>query len=238
LLIAVPDPALALVSATVAATIEAGTGVALHTSGVLPGAVMSPLARRGRRVGSLHPLLSFPSADGPMVELAGAVAAIEGSPTAAGAARRLAQALGMVPVRVAAADKPAYHAAAAVAANLVHILVVAARRQLGKVGFSPRRAAAALTPLVLGSARAALLARGFEALTGPIARGDTGTVASHLDSLAPEVAEAYRALAEYAVPFLVEDRRLDTTCAKALAATLTNHRAYARFRSMPERTGA
>ncbi len=223
LLIAVPDGSLGECAATIAPRLHPDTRIALHTSGLLPGGALQPLADRGCAVGSFHPLLSFPSATGPRIDLEGAVAAIEGAPAAFRAARALARALGMRPRTVTAADRPRYHAAAATAANLAHALVVAAADELTGIGFSRREAAAALAPLVRGSLAAALAAQAWRGLTGPLPRGDVQTVAAHLAALPPEVAAAYRTVAALAVSRLRRAKLLDRGTAERLLAALTGN---------------
>lgn len=196
-LLAVADDALQDTGAALASLLPVTLPrVMLHTSGLHPAAVLAPLADLGVALGSLHPLVAFPSPPAPAPDLTGVWAIIEGDPAAQRAAARLARRLGMKPHRLAAAHKPLYHAAAASAANLTHVLIVAAKELLLECGFSHRQASAALRPLVLGSSAAALGARGFERLTGAIARGDAEAVAAHLHALPPELAATYRALAQ------------------------------------------
>ena len=189
---------------------------------LVPGIALAPLAERGCRVGSFHPLVTFPTSTGVIVPLAGVVAAVEGDDRAVREGFALARALGMRPIRLSANQKPRYHAAAALAANMTHTLVAVARAQLIQVGLSPRLAARALRPLVLGSVEAALLARGFELLTGPVARGDAAAVRSHLEALPGGVANACRALASLAIAGLAEQGLIGEKQAQQLGLALTS----------------
>ena len=229
ILVAVPDSAIPGCAARLAPLLHASTTVVLHTSGLATAEALAPIARSGRSVGSLHPLVSFPSATGPLVNLRGAVATVEGNLAAVRAARQLAAALGMRPIRIAAAAKPAYHAAAALAANMTHVLVATAASTLREVGFSRRAAAAALGPLVAGSTAAALSARGMENVTGPLARGDAEAVAAHLAALPGPAGEAYRAVAALALGALAGQHLLDETRVRELERALTGQTRYARF---------
>jgi predicted short-subunit dehydrogenase-like oxidoreductase (DUF2520 family) len=206
LLLAVPDRAVAACAGSLAERLERAPRVVLHTSGLLPATVLAPLRGRGCSVGSWHPLLSFASATGPLVPLKGAIATVEGDPAAVTAGRRLARRLGMTPHLIDGADKPLYHAAAAVAANLTHVLVAAAREELGRAGFSKSAAARSLRPLVMRSLEEAFAAHGLERLSGPIARGDGATVRAHIGALPPALAACYRAVGRLAVSRL-ESRR-------------------------------
>ncbi len=223
LLIAVPDSAIAECAQDLAGRLHPATSVAIHTSGLVPAAALAPLAAAGCSVAALHPLASFPAAAGPLVALAGVAAAVEGDGPAVAEALRLARALGMRPFKLSGSDKPRYHAAAALAANMTHVLVVTARRLLVECGLSPRAAAAALRPLVAGSLEAALSARGTERLTGPVARADAAAVAADVRALPRRVRPAYRAVAVLAVGDLVRGGLVNAEQARRLLSALTGH---------------
>ncbi|HVN32709.1 MAG TPA: Rossmann-like and DUF2520 domain-containing protein [Thermoanaerobaculaceae bacterium] len=221
ILLAVPDSAIRPCAQRLAPLLDTTTSVALHTSGLLPGAELAPLSKRGCTVGSLHPLVSFPTATGPRVALAGVTATVEGAQKAVRAAQRLARALGMRPVPLSAAAKPRYHAAAALASNMTYALVAAARAQLVRTGLPQRVVTSALRPLVIGTVEAALSARGFEKLTGPIARADAAAVRLHLEALPGRVATAYWAAAWLAIAGLLEQGLISEKQAQELGLALT-----------------
>jgi predicted short-subunit dehydrogenase-like oxidoreductase (DUF2520 family) len=143
---------------------------------------------------SLHPLMSVPHGSPPDV-LRGAGAAIDGtSPRALDVAERLARALGLRPTRVAPADRVAYHAAAAMAANFLVALEAAAEALAATAGVTRQQ----LAPLVLATARQWAELGPEHALTGPIARGDEAVVARHRAEVAartPELLAVWDALA-------------------------------------------
>jgi len=180
----VPDGAIA----EVAATIPTGPWIA-HVSGASPLAALAPHTRRF----SVHPLQTFTRERGPE-QLDGAYAAV----TAEGEEARelafeLARTLGLEPFELADADRPLYHAGAAVASNFLVTLHRAASTLVGAAGAPPE----ALTPLMRRT-----IENGFE-LTGPIARGDWATVDAHLDAIHvrhPELEPLYRVLAEATRP--------------------------------------
>jgi predicted short-subunit dehydrogenase-like oxidoreductase (DUF2520 family) len=221
LLIAVPDPVLGECAASLAPRLHPDTRVALHTSGLLPAAVLGPIADDARAVGAWHPLVSFPTPWGSLAPLDGAVAAVEGSRQAVDAARWLAHRLHMRPLRLAASAKPRYHAAAVIAANLSHVLVVTALAELDRAGVPHLLATEGLRRLVGGSVDAALAARGMERLTGPLARADVAALRSHLDVLPAETAAAYRAVARLAVTALAAGQLLNRRQVHELDAALT-----------------
>ena len=179
-LLAVPDSAIA----GVAQQIPIGPWLA-HVSGATPLAALDPHTRRF----SVHPLQTLSRERGPE-QLDGAWAAVTAeTDEARTAARWLANTLGLHTFDLADADKPLYHAGAAMASNFLVTLHQAAARLLEESG-AP---AEALVPLMTRT-----IENGF-VLTGPIARGDWSTVEAHLTALeerAPDLVPLYRALAE------------------------------------------
>jgi predicted short-subunit dehydrogenase-like oxidoreductase (DUF2520 family) len=194
-LLCVPDEAIAEAAATLAAA-----GVrplfAGHTSGATALDALAPLAAVGAQTFSLHPLQTVPDRE---TDFTAAPCAISGSSAEAlTLARALATELGMRPFEIAEADRVAYHAAAAIASNFLVALQESAAGLLASTGVEDAREL--LAPLVLRTA-ANWSERGADALTGPIARGDTETVERHRDELrrrAPELLDLYDALAERA----------------------------------------
>jgi predicted short-subunit dehydrogenase-like oxidoreductase (DUF2520 family) len=152
----------------------------------------------------LHPLQCLGRPELARAVLPGSRARIEGHPRARSAASALARALGLVPLRLrralSAADRSAYHAAAALASNDVAALWSAAAAILGTIGLPPRAAHAALAGLTRGTLLHLERRGASAALTGPAARGDRATLAAHGASLAAhsgDLAEAHRRLSRY-----------------------------------------
>ncbi len=165
-----------------------------HTSGAIGLRALDAAAARGKETFGLHPLQTITD-DNP--ELIGSSCAVDGSTREASElAESLAQRLGMRPFAIPEEQRAAYHAAAAIASNFLVALEESAAQLLERTGAEDAREL--LAPLVLRSA-ANWAARGPEALTGPIARGDEATVERHLEAIEeemPELLELYRALAE------------------------------------------
>jgi predicted short-subunit dehydrogenase-like oxidoreductase (DUF2520 family) len=181
ILLCIPDDQIA----PVAATIPAGPLVG-HCSGATGLDALAP-----HEAFAVHPLMTV-TARG--ADFAGAGAAIAGStPRALATAQRLADALGLEATRVADADRAAYHAAASIASNFLVTLEGMAERLASTAGISR----AQLAPLVRATVDnwAALGAR--DALTGPVARGDEGTIARQRAAVAqrtPELLGAFDVL--------------------------------------------
>ena len=165
-----------------------------HCSGATPLRELTP-----HEAFSLHPLMTVTDEG---ADFAGAGAAIAGTtPRALELAAELARALGMLPVRVAEADRPAYHAAASIASNFLVTLEAAAERIAGAAGIERGQ----LVPLVRATVENWARLGPERALTGPVARGDEATidrqraavedVAPDLVPLFDELVTATRALA-------------------------------------------
>jgi len=163
-LLCVPDRAIG----GVARSIEPGPWIA-HVSGGTPLAALDPHERRF----SVHPLQTLTLARG-AEQLDGAWAAVTAeTPEAHERALWLAETLGLRPFALADGKRALYHAGAAVASNFLVTLRRAAASLFEEAG-AP---AEALVPLMQRT-----IENGFE-LTGPIARGDSETVARHLEAL-------------------------------------------------------
>jgi predicted short-subunit dehydrogenase-like oxidoreductase (DUF2520 family) len=195
-LLCVPDGEIEAATESVAAGIPPLRLVG-HVSGATTLDALSAAADAGAGVFSLHPLQTIPD---PRTDLVGAPCAIAAStPAALGFTRELALLLEMRPFEVPDEARATYHAAAAIASNLLVVLEESAADLLARSGVDePSREL--LAPLVLRTA-ANWSDRGPEALTGPIARGDAATVERHLEALrdlAPELVPMYVALADRA----------------------------------------
>ena len=191
-LLCVPDAAIA----AAAGEVPEGPAFVGHVSGAGTLNLLAEAAAKGARTFSLHPLQTFADSTTPVD---GTPAAIAGADAEAlSFARELAETLGMRPFEVAEGDRSAYHAAAAIASNLLVALEESASELLTKLGTDEAREL--LAPLVLRTA-ANWAELGPKALTGPIARGDQTTVDGHRAALrerAPELLPLYDALAERA----------------------------------------
>lgn len=169
--------------------------IAFHLSGALSAAALEALRLSGASLGSLHPLRAFTGA--PDETWRDAFVAIEGDDAAMSVAEALVSALRGRPRRLSAEAKPLYHAAAALAAGGTVALVSLAAQAWGEAGIPEGEARPALATLARQAAAGAAEQDFERALTGPIARRDTGTLRAHLASLSsrPKLLEIYVLLA-------------------------------------------
>ena len=198
-LLAVPDDALpGLVRGLAAAGCFRPGQIVVHTSGAHGVGVLAPAVEYGVLPLALHPVLTFTGRVEDVARLAGAsvgVTATEGDEVGWSVGEALVVEMGAEPVRVPEGVRPLYHAALAHGANHLVTLVRDCADLLDRAGVRP--AERLIAPL-LSAALDNALRHGDRALTGPVARGDTGTVAVHLrelDAADPDLARTYRALA-------------------------------------------
>jgi predicted short-subunit dehydrogenase-like oxidoreductase (DUF2520 family) len=186
-----------------------------HTAGSVSAEALAPLAERGVATGSIHPLQTFAEPDASA--FSGVWCCIDGHPGIMPLLRNLASCLGMHPFTVQPAERARYHAAASLASNaLVALAAAAAEAMPLSDGLLP------LLPL-MRTTLANLERIGLPgALTGPVERGDVGTVRRHLDALAglPLVDRVYRALADATVAVALRKGSLDPDAARALKTLL------------------
>jgi predicted short-subunit dehydrogenase-like oxidoreductase (DUF2520 family) len=196
IILAVPDDAIA----HLAGELRLYGGQALvHTSGVLGAEALEPARAAGTQIGAFHPLVAFADTERAIAAFRGATIAVEGDDQLAAHLADMAEALGATAVRLEPGSKAAYHAAAVLAAG-GFVALLDAIAELGRAaGLDEQGALAVYGGLIeqtLGNARALGIRA---ALTGPMTRGDVGTLARHLEALArlaPAVLPLYRAAAE------------------------------------------
>jgi len=209
-LLTIPDDALAAMAATLPAAPLHTPKAIIHTSGARSLDVLASLAAPGFLTGSLHPAYPF---SGAVESLAGVGFAVEASGEPLGAwLHDLVAALGGRALMIPPGGKPIYHAALSIASNYTVTLYALAEQLLASLGADQTDAAAALQPLLEATVDN-IRQRGIpDALTGPIVRGDAGTVAAHLAALEasdPAWAQIYRGLARATLP-LAAARGVDT----------------------------
>lgn len=170
-----------------------------HFSGALSSAVFSDIDAYHAYGYSIHPLFAFHDRYQSYKEVSDAFFTIEGNGEYLAQLQGFFAHMGNAVQTIRQADKVRYHAAAAMASNLYVGLVDLCEGLLQQCGFDPEHAHAALAPLVLENAKNIVAVGTVNALTGPIERNDTGTVASHLGCLSDEQSEIYRLLSKKVV---------------------------------------
>lgn len=227
-LLAVPDDALSDLVTGLASTDAWQAGqLVVHTSGRYGVAVLDPARRQGAIPLALHPAMTFTGTSLDVARLADCCFGV----TAPGPVLPVAQALvvemGAEPVVVDEQDRPLYHAALAHGSNHLVTLVAQAAQLLREAGVE--QTDRLLAPLLQASLDNALQ-RGDDALTGPVARGDAGTVAAHRAVIADvaartdsaDVLASYQALARATAQRALATGRLKAEAAEALLDALAD----------------
>ena len=191
----------------VAAGLHLYSGQALvHTSGALTSSVLVPAMAAGTNAGSFHPLVAFADYDQALADLTGATIAVEGDDAILPVLAELAESIGAHPVTLPEGGKTAYHAAAMMAAGGL-VGLIDAIAAVGKLaGLDERTAIAVYAPLARQALANAERLGIDGALTGPLLRGDVGTVRGHLAVLREQAPDA--------VPLYVEVARRELAIAR------------------------
>ena len=181
--------------------------VALHSSGALTSDELSALRRKGARVASVHPLMTFVRGSRPA--LAGVPFAVEGDMAAVRIARRIVGDLGGQSYPIRKQDKAAYHAWGTFASPLLTSLLATTQEVAGLAGVKPREAARRMLPILMQTLSNYAEFGGSGGFSGPIVRGDIETVRKHLKVLgkAPQARGVYLALARAALQYLPAKNR-------------------------------
>jgi predicted short-subunit dehydrogenase-like oxidoreductase (DUF2520 family) len=219
-LITTPDS----VIPSVASSVEWRVGQAVvHCSGADSVVILDPARKAGADVGVLHPLQTFASIDDAIANLPGSTFALEAEEPLLTKLRQMAVDLGGYCIVLDAKDRVLYHAAAVMACNYVVTLIKLAGDLWATFGVSQEESTRALLPLLKGTLHNIERVGLPDCLTGPIARGDMGTISKHLMALekkAPHLLPAYQELGLQTVPIALAKGRIDAARAKEMERLL------------------
>ena len=218
--ITTPDDAIA----TVASQLKWHAGqCVVHCSGAESTDILQPAKKSGAHVGSFHPLQTFASAKQAIENIPGSTFALEAEPPLLDILKNMATALDGHWIELKASDKVAYHAAAVIACNYMVTLVKLATDLWQTFSMPPHQATQALLPLLRGTINNIETVGIPQCLTGPIARGDTGTIRKHLDALqkmSPSLLSTYQGLGLQTIPIALAKGRINEQQAQELHAIL------------------
>ncbi|MDP6511403.1 MAG: DUF2520 domain-containing protein [Dehalococcoidia bacterium] len=219
--ITTPDDAIA----GVVAKLRWGAGkTVVHCSGVASLDILEPARQAGAQVGGFHPLQTFASAQQAIQNLPGSAFGIEAEGEVLDRLAEMAQALDGDWVQLQEGDKVLYHAAAVFACNYWITLIRVATELWGHFGADSAKAVKALVPLLRGTLLNVESVGLPNCLSGPIARGDLGTIEKHMAALkkdAPEFLTLYRELGLHTIPVALGKGRVDDAGVEAMSKMLT-----------------
>ncbi len=193
----------------------------VHCSGADSVAILEPAKKAGAEVGAFHPLQTFASLKQAIDNMPGSTFALEAEEPLLATLKEMAEALGGNWVVLKASDKVLYHTSAVIACNYLVTLVKLAGELWQSFGVPPTKATRALLPLLRGTLHNIETIGIPNCLTGPIARGDIGTINKHLNALAqtaPHLLPTYRELGLQTVPIALAKGRINKSQAKELEA--------------------
>lgn len=219
--ITTPDDAIAQVAAEL--TWHPGQSV-VHCSGADSLGSLEPARSAGAQVGGFHPLQTFASVDHAIENLPGSTFGLEADGDLLETLQQMAADLEGSWVKLGADDKVLYHTAAVLACNYLVTLVKMATDLWKDFDVSTPEATRALMPLLRGTLNNIENVGLPNCLTGPIARGDLGTIKKHLAALersAPALLSTYRELGLQTIPIAVDKGKIDAGRAGELKRLLT-----------------
>lgn len=191
LFLTVPDDAVATVWEEMKAFSLTGKTVC-HTSGLLTSQLFSGAGERGAKAAAIHVMRAFGERFSGWEQMKDAPFTVEGSGWAE--ISELLTFCGNAVYPIRAGEKAKYHAAGVFASNFVLALLSVSERLLRDASIPPGAAKKMLSGLILGNVEAALQKGTEEALSGPLERGDIGTLCAHMAALGEEDRELYTLL--------------------------------------------
>ncbi len=196
----------------------------VHCSGADGLDILEPARLVGAQVGSFHPLQTFASIQNAIDNLPGSTFALEAEGALLAVLETMAVSLEGRWIKLSAGDKAAYHTAAVMTSNYLVTLVKLATDLWAGFGIPRDQAIQALLPLLKGTLNNIENLSVPAALTGPIARGDIGTIQIHLNTLketAPAILPAYCQLGLQTIPVALAKGKINDNQARELEDILT-----------------
>jgi len=200
-----------------------GQGV-VHCSGADSTAILEPARKVGTTVAAFHPLQTFAGAKEAMENMPGSTFSIEAEEPLLSTLKKMAADLGGNWITLKAEDKAAYHAAAVFASNYLVTLVKMSADLWQTFSIPSGQAVKALLPLLKGTIHNIETIGLPGCLSGPIARGDAGTVEKHLKTIqskTPQILSTYKELGRQTVPIAIAKGTINQEQARQLDLLLT-----------------
>jgi predicted short-subunit dehydrogenase-like oxidoreductase (DUF2520 family) len=169
----------------------------IHMSGAGGLDLLESAQDAGAHVACIHPLQSFADVESAVRNIPGSTFGITAADEIKEWSVQVVSDLGGVPFFIVDADKPLYHAAACIASNYLTTLIHMVEEIYQSLGLSREDTIRTIWPLVMGTIANIETKGTAQALTGPVARGDVGTIKKHLEALhrsLPALLAAYEAL--------------------------------------------
>jgi predicted short-subunit dehydrogenase-like oxidoreductase (DUF2520 family) len=199
---------------------------AVHCSGADSTDILEKARKAGAMVGGFHPLQTFAGTQQALENIPGSTFGIEAEEPLTATLETIAADLGGTHIHLKAGDKPAYHAAAVFASNYMVTLVSMAAELWKTFSIPTEQATQALLPLLEGTLHNIETIGLPQCLTGPIARGDTGTIRKHIDEIrkkTPELLFPYKELGIQTIPIAMAKGQISKEQAMEMELLLKNN---------------
>jgi predicted short-subunit dehydrogenase-like oxidoreductase (DUF2520 family) len=182
-LLSVPDDMISQTVDLLAGHISLEGSIVFHVSGLRTSELLQAARQKGAATASVHPIKSFADPALAAPTFTGTPCGVEGETSALDVLNPLFTAIGGTPVIIDSAHKSLYHAAAVLSSNYIVTLTALAEKCLIASGVPKSKAKNMLMPLLHSTVQNIEELGTVHALTGPIVRGDTSTVKTHVDAL-------------------------------------------------------
>lgn len=156
--------------------------IIVHMSGSRSSGVLRPIAPKCGGTFSLHPMMSIL---GQPIDFSKVFFTLEGGGEQEDMMLDMLWRSDIHYSRISGNDKALYHAASCFSANYTVVLLDIARQIYSDMGFNDQQIRELVIPMMRQVLDNVEQNGSQSALTGPISRGDTGTVQKHLESLKP-----------------------------------------------------
>lgn len=203
--------------------IDAGMGrldgkVLFHTSGADPSSILKPLDEKGARLGSLHPLQTFPDIDSAIAVLPDTYIFIEGDKSVLETLTFIGEKIGYRVQMIGSNDKVLYHLSAVFVCNLLCALYYAGEKIMDAINIDLEP----FLPIIRATLKNIENKGPLMSLTGPVIRGDLKTVESHLRAMddMEEYKDVYKTLSGIALKMAMERKTLDEDTVRQLKSIL------------------
>ncbi|KUG24313.1 hypothetical protein ASZ90_005864 [hydrocarbon metagenome] len=223
ILITTPDDKISSACREIALCPAIKNKLVFHMSGAGDLTLLESAKKAGAAVASIHPLQSFSSINQAIKNIPGSYFAITSDKKAQAPARNIVVHLGGIPFFISSNQKPLYHAAACIASNYLVALINTVESIYQAIGLNEKDAKKAYLPLVYGSLRNIENSGSIPSLTGPIARGDLGTIKKHISAISknlPQYSSLYSSLGLIAVKVAQKKGTLNNRQAKEINTIL------------------
>jgi predicted short-subunit dehydrogenase-like oxidoreductase (DUF2520 family) len=218
-LITTPDDAISSSCRELALSPEIKNKFIFHMSGAGGLDLLEAAKNGGALTASIHPLQSFSSIEQAIKILPGSYFGVTADKKTLSTAKNIIRSIGGIPIIISADQKPLYHAAACFASNYLVSLMNIVESISTSIGISPKDARKAYLPLVYGSLKNIETSGSISSLTGPIARGDCGTVEKHIKAIrkkTPQYSSVYSSLGLLTVKIARQKGSLNARQAKTI----------------------